>query len=96
MRDIAALRALFMDTVYVFNLADLAFLLERFYLFHDNDFWQSVKAKLTDYASTGITDNTRLQKIGTHQARISVESLLKKNCLVAAYWIITSTPLITD
>jgi siderophore synthetase component len=81
MESIEALRELFMDTVYVFNLADLAFLLERFYGFQDSEFWELLQTTLNEYAAAGITSDKRLQKINTHKKYIAVESLLKKKIM---------------
>lgn len=81
MADIGALRELFMDTVYIFNLADLAFLLERFYGFSDQAFWQLVQNQLAEYALAGVTDEDRLRKVAADQSEIIVESLLKKKIM---------------
>ncbi|MBX2808865.1 MAG: hypothetical protein KTR20_09580 [Cellvibrionaceae bacterium] len=78
MADIGALRELFMDTVYVFNLADLAFLVATFYNFSDQAFWQVVNDQLAAYAAADITDKKRLQQIGADSKQIVVESLLTK------------------
>lgn len=81
MESIEALRELFMDTVYVFNLADLAFLLERFYGLQDSEFWELLQATLNEYSAAGITSDKRLKKINTHKKYIAVESLLKKKIM---------------
>lgn len=81
MEDIEALRELFMDTVYVFNLADIGFLLERFYGFSDESFWQLVKQQLTTYADAGFTSKRRLKRVGAEHSHIVVESLLKKKIM---------------
>lgn len=75
---IEALRELFMDTVYVFNLADLGFLLARFYGFAERDFWSLVRRKLATYAASGVTERERIDALDTAAARIVVESLLRK------------------
>lgn len=81
MADVEALRELFMDTVYVFNLADLSFLLERFGYLPESDFWNTVRARLTSYAESGVTDRTRIERVGCDAPQIIVESLLTKKIL---------------
>lgn len=76
-----ALRELFMDCVYVYNLADVAFLIERFFGFSDEEFWRAVRAKLAEYERSGITDQARIDRVASDSAEIIVESLLKKKIL---------------
>lgn len=78
MAGLETLRELFMDTVYVFNLADLGFLLARFYEFAERDFWSLVRRKLAAYAASGVTERERIDALDTTTARIVVESLLHK------------------
>lgn len=81
MSDIDELRELYMDTVYVLNLADLSFLLERFHNYSEDQFWSLVRRHLNEYRQSGITDPTRIDKIGAENPEIIVESLLKKKIL---------------
>ncbi|MEM9454514.1 MAG: IucA/IucC family protein [Myxococcota bacterium] len=85
MADHDALRELFMDTAYVFNLADLGFLLERFYGFAEGDFWSVVRTKLAEYAASGVTERARIDALGTEAPQIIVESLLHKKILDVGY-----------
>jgi len=81
MSDIDELRELFMDTVYVLNLADLSFLLERYHDYSEAQFWNRVRDHLNDYRQSGITDPARIDRIGAENPSIIVESLLKKKIL---------------
>ncbi len=73
-----ALRELFMDTVYVYNLAELSFLLERHGSFTEERFWDVVRSQLQMYAQSGITEQTRITRLGCDSPEVVVESLLKK------------------
>jgi len=81
MSDIDELRELFMDTVYVLNLADLSFLLERYHDYSEANFWNHVCDHLNDYRQLGITDPERIDRLGAGNSSIIVESLLKKKIL---------------
>jgi siderophore synthetase component len=81
MSDIDELRELFMDTVYVLNLADLSFLLERYHDYSEEKFWNLVRDHLNDYRQSGITDIKRIERLGADRSSIIVESLLKKKIL---------------
>ena len=81
MGSVDALRELFMDTVYVFNLSDLSFLIERFFGYFESKFWQRVHKALQDYRELGVTDPARIDQIGFDKAEIAVESLLKKKIM---------------
>jgi siderophore synthetase component len=78
MASTEALRELVMDTLYVFNLSDLSFLLERFCDFKEQDFWTLVRARLLAYKLSGVTDPCRIERIGSSAAEMVVESLLTK------------------
>lgn len=73
-----ALRELFMDCVYVYNLADLSFLLARFFEFSEEDFWTVVRKHLRDYEASGVTDKARIDRVASDSSEITVESLLMK------------------
>lgn len=81
MSDIDELRELYMDTVYVLNLADLSFLLERYQAYPETQFWGRVRHHLDDYRQSGITDPARIDRLGAGSPSIIVESLLKKKIL---------------
>ncbi|GAB3377907.1 hypothetical protein NCG89_14195 [Spongiibacter taiwanensis] len=81
MASVDALRELFMDTVYVFNLADLSFLLARDCGYSEAQFWEQVCQQLGRYRASGVTAAERIDALGTEHAHIIVESLLKKKIL---------------
>ena len=81
MSDIDELRELYMDTVYVLNLADLSFLLERYHQYPEAQFWNRVRHYLEQYRQSGITDSARIDRVGASSKSIIVESLLKKKIL---------------
>ena len=78
MENVEALRELLVDTLFVFNLTDLAVLLEKHYLFSENDFWQLVYQRVKNYNQAGYTDSERIQKIDIFQTEIQTESLIRK------------------
>ncbi|WP_081887631.1 IucA/IucC family protein [Verrucomicrobium sp. BvORR034] len=75
---VESLRQLYVDTVYVFNLADVSFLLERFHGLAEKEFWNVVRAKLDAYAASGVTEASRIASIAADKPKIIVESLLTK------------------
>lgn len=81
MSDIDELRELYMDTVYVLNLADLSFLLERYHGYQETQFWHQVRAHLNAYRQSGVTDPARIDRVAADSPSIIVESLLKKKIL---------------
>lgn len=76
-----ALRELFMDCVYVYNLTDLSFLIARFHGFPEERFWSLVRAQLDAYATSGVTDGSRIARIASTEPEIIVESLLTKKIM---------------
>lgn len=72
------LRQLYMDTVYVFNLTEVSFLLHRHGILSEARFWQHVRRALDDYSASGVTDPARIARLACDRARVTVESLLKK------------------
>ncbi len=81
MASVEDLRELFMDTVYVFNLADLSFLFARYLGFPEESFWHAVRRCLDDYALSGVTAASRIARVACGKPEIAVESLLKKKLL---------------
>jgi siderophore synthetase component len=73
-----------MDTVYVYNLADVSFLLERFFGFDEAAFWSVVRKQLDAYAQSGVTELSRIDRLASDSAELTVESLLKKKILDGA------------
>lgn len=78
MASTAALRELFMDTVYVYNLAELSFVLARRCGMPERRFWDLVRAELERYSESGVTDLARIERVNCDAKEITVESLLKK------------------
>ncbi|RYD50199.1 MAG: hypothetical protein EOP85_00035 [Verrucomicrobiaceae bacterium] len=78
MELVESLRQLYVDTVYVFNLADVSFLLNRFHGFSEQEFWDIVRTKLDAYAASGVTDAARIAELDRDLPEIIVESLLTK------------------
>lgn len=78
MTDIEALRELLVDTLFVFNLTDLAVLLEKHYHYSEQSFWQLIFKSFKDYHDSGITSSERIAKIDLFQPDIKTESLLDK------------------
>ncbi len=78
MELVESLRQLYVDTVYVFNLADVSFLLARFHGFTETEFWNLVRAKLDAYAASGVTEPSRIARLEADKPDIIVESLLTK------------------
>ncbi|WP_444997301.1 IucA/IucC family protein [Aliikangiella sp. IMCC44359] len=78
MTSVEALRELLVDTLFVFNLADLAVLLEKHYQYPEESFWQLVYQCFKDYQNTGITSQQRITEMNIFQPYIKTESLLDK------------------
>jgi 3,4-dihydroxybenzoyl-citryl-spermidine/N-citryl-spermidine--spermidine ligase len=78
MELVESLRQLYVDTVYVFNLADVSFMLEHFHDFTEEKFWDLVRARLGAYAASGVTDASRIASLGADMPDIIVESQLTK------------------
>jgi siderophore synthetase component len=76
MEDTEALRELFVDTLFIYNLADLSRVLEEHYGYAETTFWQRLHHHLLAYNDSGITAPQRITAIPLHGARISTESLL--------------------
>ncbi len=78
MSSIESLLELFIDTVFIYNLSELSFLLERTKYYSDFKFWSRVKKSLDDYESLEITPSDRIKKIDAFKPSVLVESLLTK------------------
>ncbi len=78
MSSVEALRELVMDTLFVFHLSELSYLLEEQYGFAETHFWSQVKDKIQIHLErfpSLCSRNEQLQQTSTH---IYVESLLTK------------------
>ncbi len=78
MNDVEALRELFVDTLFVFNLSELAHLLEKHYSFREEKFWELVKSRILHYRESGHTNHKRINELNIHDELIQTESLLRK------------------
>lgn len=71
-----ALRELVMDTLFVFNLSELALMLEDHYGLPESDFWQRVRRVLLDYERQHPELAPRIRALGVYQPHVATESLL--------------------
>lgn len=78
MQDVEALRELLVDTLFVFNLADLAVVLEQHYQFSEQQFWQIVQQHFSRYAQADHCSDARLQHMDITAPTIQTESLIRK------------------
>jgi siderophore synthetase component len=78
MDSVEALRELVVDTLFVFNLTELSYLLSKEYKFSETAFWHIVDSQLKVYAEAGHTDPTRIAAIPLDTTLIQTESLIKK------------------
>ncbi|MBY6103880.1 IucA/IucC family protein [Marinobacter nauticus] len=72
-----ALRELVMDTLFIFNLSELALVLEEAYGFNEARFWDRVRTILTNYARQHPEQRSRLDRLGWDQPNPLTESLLR-------------------
>lgn len=77
MQSLGELRDLFIDTVLVFNLSELSWLLEQSYGFAELEFWRIARQVLSDYASSGWSDPARTAALRLAEPFIHTESLFK-------------------
>ncbi|NTS78835.1 hypothetical protein HR060_18495 [Catenovulum sp. SM1970] len=78
MQNVEALRELVIDTLFVFNLADLSLLLEEYYQYPEQAFWQLVHQCFNHYQESGLTNKDRIEQVDIYQPYIKTESLLMK------------------
>lgn len=78
MAKLDALRELYMDTLYIFHLSDLALICEQHYGFTETAFWKQVEVQLTHYAARGYCPADRLLRLAHHAPKIRAESLVRK------------------
>ncbi len=73
-----ALRELAVDTLFIYNLSELALLLEDAYGFAETRFWAQVRKLLDQYALQHPDLRHRLAQLGWDQPRLKTESLLTR------------------
>ncbi len=78
MQDVEALRELFVDTLYIYNLAELAFLLSEHYGFSEARFWRLLQTSLQQYDDEVGVDPARLYQLGLRQKQFRTESLITR------------------
>lgn len=84
-----------MDTLFIYNLADLSRLLAEHYDYAEPAFWQRVNHQLRVYNESGVTAPQRLACMPLHSARVATEALLtrKLRCPGEACRHLTTNPL---
>lgn len=78
MSSVEALRELLVDTLFVYNLAELAYLLEQQFDYPESCFWLLLDEALSRYADTAKDWSGRLAQLDLYQEQIQTESLLRK------------------
>lgn len=78
MSSLEALRELIMDTLFVFHLSELSYLLEEQYDFAETHFWCQVKASLQKHLERFPSLCARHERLQHTSTQIYVESLLTK------------------
>ncbi|WP_232312885.1 IucA/IucC family C-terminal-domain containing protein [Enterovibrio coralii] len=78
MSSVELLRELVMDTLFIYNLAEVSHLIASFYSMSEAAFWQRVAKHLDDYAKQHPELESRLEELGYTQASISTESLMTR------------------
>ncbi len=84
MKNPLALRELFTDTLFVFNLSELANLLHINFDFNERRFWSLAAQEITKYNYSNLTDSYRIAAIKIHQPNLTAESLLRKKLTVSS------------
>jgi 3,4-dihydroxybenzoyl-citryl-spermidine/N-citryl-spermidine--spermidine ligase len=77
MSSVVELRDLFIDSVLIFNLCELSWLLEQHYAFSEPEFWSLVRSVLHDYARSSWNDGERATRLRLHAPYVQTESLFK-------------------
>jgi 3,4-dihydroxybenzoyl-citryl-spermidine/N-citryl-spermidine--spermidine ligase len=75
--SVVGLRDLFIDTVMVFNLCELSWLLERQYGFSEVEFWRIARGVLADYRRSSWHDAEREARLRPRAPLVDTESLFK-------------------
>ncbi|MAL97375.1 MAG: rhizobactin siderophore biosynthesis protein RhsF [Alteromonadaceae bacterium] len=81
MSSVEALRELVMDSLFVFNLAELANLLDTNYGLPEDTFWRVVRKLLDDYARRGYATSHRLARIGHEENTVRSEALFTRKLM---------------
>lgn len=78
MSSVEDLRELIMDTLFVFHLSDLSYLLEKLYGYKEDEFWKNVESMITAHLNRFPELKNRHKQVKHASAHINVESLLTK------------------
>ncbi|MGF1708800.1 IucA/IucC family protein [Enterovibrio baiacu] len=78
MSSIELLRELVMDTLFIYNLADVSHLISTFYPLSEHEFWRRVSRKLDDYEKSHPELAERLSLLGYRAPDILTESLMTR------------------
>ncbi|MGH1542258.1 MAG: IucA/IucC family protein [Arenicella sp.] len=78
MTDVEALRELLVDTLFVYNLSELAIVMEQHYQLPEKQFWSTVGHCLEQYSAANHTAEQRISAIDIYQTKVQTESLLRK------------------
>ncbi|CZF85405.1 Aerobactin synthase [Grimontia celer] len=78
MSSVELLRELVMDTLFIYSLTEVSFLIEKSYGMSEQSFWNMVGQKLEDYADDHPELDSRLQQLGYTNAQVLTESLMTR------------------
>ncbi|MDV2686556.1 IucA/IucC family protein [Alkalihalophilus lindianensis] len=78
MSSVEALRELVMDTLFVFNLAEISYVLDEVGIYKEKDFWQQVNEALATHLKNFPSLKSRAKLLNYTNESIYVESLLTK------------------
>lgn len=78
MSSVEAVRELVMDTLYVFNLIELASVLQAHYGLAEAQFWQQVDCSITKHLAQFPELKDKFSQLGHHAPSLQTESLLRK------------------
>ena len=78
MDSVEALRELYMDTLYIYHLSELANLCQTQYGLAESEFWQRIAQLLDEYAAGPWCAPHRLARVGQEAKLIQAESLVRK------------------
>ncbi|MEI8607791.1 IucA/IucC family protein [Enterovibrio sp. Hal110] len=78
MSSIELLRELVMDTLFIYNLADVSHLISTFYPLPEHEFWRRVSHKLDEYEKEHPELAERLSLLGYRAPEILTESLMTR------------------
>ncbi|MGF1770440.1 short-chain isoprenyl diphosphate synthase [Enterovibrio makurazakiensis] len=78
MSSVELLRELVMDTLFIYNLAEVSHLISIFYPLSEREFWLRVSSKLDEYEKNHPELSERLSLLGYRSPEILTESLMTR------------------